>query len=71
MRTFRKRLIEVCGYEVEVVDFGYAQFYYPTFNGDAEFKVNSKGFRQLSSYLRTVTWGRNIVNECRIKIFGE
>lgn len=56
-----KRRIEILGYEVIVIDFGYSQYYYPAFNGDAEFKVNSKGFRELSHYLRTVKWADNIM----------
>lgn len=50
------REIEVDGFKVEVHDFGYASFYYPCFNGNAEFKVSSKGFKQLRRYLRTVKW---------------
>ena len=48
------RIIEVAGFQVEVVKFSYASFYYPAFNGNAEFRVTSKGFRDLSHYLRTV-----------------
>lgn len=56
-----KRTIEVDGYEIDVMDFGYAQFYYPKFNGDAEFKVSSQGFKALRHYLRTVRWANNLV----------
>ena len=65
MKTYLKRTIRVCGFEVQVMDFGYASYYYPCFNGDAEFKVNSKGFRELHSYLRSVIWANNILNECK------
>lgn len=53
------RKIEVDGFEVEVHNFGYASFYYPCFNGNAEFKVNSKGWKQLRHYLRMIKWMRN------------
>lgn len=48
------REIEVDGFKVEVHNFGYASFYYPSFNGNAEFEVSSKGFKRLRRYLRTV-----------------
>lgn len=54
------REIIVCGFKVEIHHFGYASFYYPAFNGNAEFKVTSKGYRQLSHYLRTVKWLQNL-----------
>ncbi len=63
MKTYLKRTINVCGHKVDVINFGYASFYYPQFNGDAEFKVSSKGFRNLSSYLRTFIWSNNIVKQ--------
>lgn len=55
------RTIKVDGFKVDVLDFKYAQFYYPQFNGNAEFKVCSKGFRQLRHYLRTVKYFRELV----------
>jgi len=55
------RTIEVAGYEVDVHHFSYASFYYPVFNGNAEFPVTSKGFRSLSRYLRTVTFFNKLV----------
>lgn len=67
-RDYLVRTITVAGYLVDVMKFGKRSFYYPQFNGDAEFEVNSKGFRQLHSYLRTVTWGRTIVESCGRKI---
>jgi len=54
------RTIEIDGFIVEVMDFGYAQYYYPSFNGNAEFKVSSKGFKVLRHYLRTVKWLNNL-----------
>jgi len=50
------RTIEVSGFKVDVYRFSYASFYYPQFNGNAEFPVTSKGFRQLSHYLKTVKY---------------
>lgn len=52
----KQRFIQVCGFKVEVCQYHYASFYYPSFNGNAEFKVSSKGFRELSHYLRTCKW---------------
>ena len=56
----KKRIIEVAGFKVEVHDFGKPQgsFYYPEFNGNAEFPVTAKGYRKLSSYLRTISYYR-------------
>ncbi len=54
----KKRIIEVAGYPVEVINFGGNQSYYYPQIGDQEFKVTSKGFRQLSHFLRTVRWLR-------------
>jgi hypothetical protein len=61
MRTWNTlvREIEVDGFVVEVRNFGYASFYYPKFNGNAEFRVSSKGFKDLRRYLRTVKWCHN------------
>jgi len=50
---------EVDGFVVEVHNFGYASFYYPSFNGNAEFEVSSKGFKKLRSYLRTIKWAQS------------
>lgn len=52
------RTIIVDGFSVEVHDFSYASFYYPSFNGNAEFPVSSKGFKRLRAYLRTVKWAQ-------------
>ncbi len=56
------RTIEVAGFKVDVYKFSYASFYYPQFNGNAEFKVNTKGFRELSHYLRTVKYFNEIMS---------
>ena len=56
----KTRTIELYGFKIDVYTFSYASFYYPQFNGNAEFKVNSKGFRELSHYLRTVNYFRNL-----------
>lgn len=50
------RKIQVAGFDVEVHNFGYASFYYPCFNGNAEFPVTAAGFRSLSHYLRTIKY---------------
>ena len=52
----KKRIIEVAGYPVEVINFGGNQSYYYPQVGDQEFEVTAKGFRQLSSFLRTLRW---------------
>lgn len=51
-----KRTFLLHGYKVEVWQFGSQYFFYPSFNGNMEIKVSSKGFRRLSHYLRTCTW---------------
>jgi len=55
------RTIEVEDFKVDVYDFKYAQFYYPQFNGNAEFEVNSKGFKKLRHYLKTVKRFDNLI----------
>ena len=50
------REIEVDGCKVEVHDFGYASYYYPSFNRNAEFKVSKKGWLKLRHYLRLIKW---------------
>lgn len=52
----KKRVFELHGYQIEVYDFGYKQYMYPYFNGNAEFEVTSNGFRKLSHYIRTCIW---------------
>ncbi len=61
----KHREIEVDGFKVEIHNFGYASFYYPKFNGNAEFKVSSKGWKDLRRYLRTVKWMKS-----RIPVFN-
>lgn len=60
----KKRTFNLVGYTIEVWDFGYKQFYYPTFNGNAEFEVSSKGFRALYRYLRTLNWFKRLPDIC-------
>ncbi len=49
------RTIEIDGYKVDVHHFGKnSTFYYPQFNGNAEFPVSSNGFKKLRRYLRMV-----------------
>ena len=59
------REIEIDGFKVEVHNFGYASFYYPTFNGNAEFPVSSKGFKRLRHYLRMVKWSQAVLASIR------
>jgi hypothetical protein len=54
------------GYIVEIHNFGYASFFYPEFNGNAEFKVNKKGFKELRHYLRTVNYFNRMLNKHKI-----
>ena len=65
----KQREIEVRGFKVEVHNFGHASFYYPSFNGNAEFKVSSKGFRQLSRYLGMIKWMEERIVESSAKLF--
>lgn len=58
MNCFVREII-VAEYIVKIYNFGYASYYYPEFNGNAEFPVTSKGYRELSHYLRTVRWLTN------------
>lgn len=53
-KDMRTRQIEVDGFKVEVHRFGNRSFLYPSFNGNAEFRASSEGFKQLRHYLRTV-----------------
>jgi len=51
-----KKEITLFGFKVQIMQFGKAQFFYPTFNGNAEFKVSKKGFKELTHYLRSVNY---------------
>ena len=51
-----KRQIKVLGFKIDVVDFGYAQYFYPTWNGDMEFKVSKQGYKDLCHWLKTIIW---------------
>ena len=62
----KTRTITVLGYTVEIHDFGYAQYMYPTFNGDAEFKVNKEGYKILRSYLRRINWSDRLMEEMEV-----
>lgn len=65
----RVRTIEILGFKIDIYRFKYKSFYYPQFNGDAEFEVSAKGFRELHGYLRNVIWGNNMVKKCEKLIF--
>lgn len=56
-----KRTFNLLGCKIEVYDFGYKQFMYPSFNGNAEFEVSNKGFRKLHSYIRNLNWFNNLL----------
>lgn len=58
-QNYTERRIKVAGYDVDVVTYRRDAFYYPSFNGDREFPVTAKGFRALSSFLRTVRYFSN------------
>lgn len=55
-----KRVINILGFDVDIVDFGYASYLYPQFNGNVEYKLNKEGFKELYSYLRRVKWAKEI-----------
>ena len=58
-----KRKFNLHGYDINLYDFGYSQFLYPNFNGDAEFKVTKEGFKKLSSYLRSLIYFKKLINK--------
>ena len=60
MKTREFKLHET---NIEVWKFSNASYFYPTFNGDAEFKVNKEGFKNLSSYIRTLNWFNKYLKE--------
>jgi hypothetical protein len=53
--SFPKRTIQLHRHHIDVVYFGYASFYYPQI-GDQEFPVTQRGYRAMSSWLRTLNW---------------
>jgi len=63
------RKIELHGFTVEVWQFAKQSFYYPSFNGNAEFPVSSEGFKRLSSYLRNILYFDKIVKDCEQLLF--
>ena len=55
------RTILIDGFYIDIYDFGYAKFFYPLFNGNAEFPLNNKGFNNLRSYIRTVRYFNDLI----------
>jgi hypothetical protein len=58
-----KRTINILGFDVDIIDFGYASYLYPQFNGNVEYKLNKEGFKELYSYLRRVKWIKEILEQ--------
>lgn len=52
----KTKTIQILGFNIEVYRFGDRLYMYPSFNGNAEFKVNHKGFRELHHCLRNILW---------------
>ena len=48
------RQIELCGFKVDVNNYGDATYLYPSFNGNREYRANRKGLKDLSRFLRYV-----------------
>ena len=48
--------VSILGFDIDVCNYGYATYLYPSFNGNFEVRANHKGFRQLHHYLRMVKW---------------
>ena len=59
----KKRTVKILGFDVDIYAYPNKQYMYPSFNGDAEFVVSRKGFRQLSHYLRNIIWMDKIVKQ--------
>lgn len=59
----KKKSFNLLGYTIDVYDFGYTKLMYPSFNGNAEFKIDHNGFRKLHSYIRTVNWLDKLVEQ--------
>jgi hypothetical protein len=52
----KTKTFNLLGFIIEVYTYSYGSFMYPSFNGDAEFRVNKQDFKRLSSWLRTIKW---------------
>ncbi|MCK9544585.1 MAG: hypothetical protein M0R03_21400 [Novosphingobium sp.] len=65
-----KRTINILGFDVDVVNFGYASYLYPQFNGNVEYKLNKEGFKELYSYLRRVKWIRELAERVPVLQHG-
>jgi hypothetical protein len=59
--------VTICGYKIDVNNYGDATYLYPSFNGNAEYRATHKEFRKLSHYLRTIKWAL----KTRDEIFGD
>ena len=64
-----KKQIEILNFKIDVYDFGYASYFYPSFNKNIEFKVSKKGYKQLANYLRTIRWIDQIDQKLRKEIW--
>lgn len=62
------RTVNILGFGIDIYNFGYAQYMYPNFNGNAEFKVSHDGFRKLHHYLRNIFWMQKQSNLVNYKI---
>lgn len=49
-----KKQLNILGFDVELVNFGYSSYLYPCFNGNVEYKADKNGFKELYSYLRSI-----------------
>lgn len=58
----KKKSFTLFGYQIDVYNFGYATYMYPTFNGNAEFKVSKQGYRNLHHYLRRLNYINKLIN---------
>lgn len=56
----KAKAINILGFEVEIHDFRYKKYMYPSFNGNAEFEVSKEGFKKMYHYLRFVRWAREV-----------
>lgn len=57
------KTFNLLGHKINIYDFGYKQYMYPSFNGNAEFEVSKKGFKNLHSYIRNINWMDNLMTQ--------
>ena len=51
-----QKVINIAGFDVEIIKFSTKTYMYPMFNENFEVEATVKGYKQMSHYLRGINW---------------